>query len=65
LNEDRNDLTRQLKEKLSPEARRLLDDIGAIGAALSAGRISLEEAEDKEDALAERSGACRSAKRRL
>lgn len=54
MNEDRNDLTRQLKEKLSPEARRLMDDIGAIGAALSAGRISLEEAEDEEDALAER-----------
>lgn len=31
-----------------------MDDIDAIGTALSAGQISLEEAEDKEDALAER-----------
>lgn len=54
MNEHENYLTRQLKEKLSPEARRLMDDIDAIGTALSAGWISLEEAEDKEDALAER-----------
>jgi hypothetical protein len=49
-----NDLPRDLKEKLSPEARRLLDDIDAIGTELSAGRISLKEAEGKEDELAER-----------
>jgi seryl-tRNA synthetase len=54
LNEDQNDLTQQLKEKLSPEARRLMDDIDAIGTALSAGQISRKEAEDEEDALAVR-----------
>lgn len=54
LNEHENDLTRNLKEKLSPEARRLMDDIDVIGTELSAGRISVKEAEDKEDALAER-----------
>jgi hypothetical protein len=54
LDEHENDLTRDLKEKLSPEARGLMDDIDAIGTALSAGRISLKEAQDKEGALAER-----------
>lgn len=54
MNEDQNDLTRQLKEKLSPEARRLMYDIDAIGTALSAGQISRKEAEDEEDALAVR-----------
>lgn len=53
MNEHENDLTRELQEKLSPEARRLMDRIDAIGTALSAGRISLKEAEDREDALAE------------
>lgn len=54
MNEHENYLTRELNEKLSPEARKLMNDIDAIGAALSAGRISLKEAKDKEDALAER-----------
>jgi hypothetical protein len=54
LEERENDPTRDLKEELSPEARGLMDDIGAIGAALSAGRIGPEEARGKEDALAER-----------
>ena len=54
MKQDENDLTRPLTEKLSPEARRLMDDIDAIGTALSAGRISHKEAEDKEDALVER-----------
>jgi hypothetical protein len=54
LNEHENDLTRGLKEKLSPEARRLMNDIDAIGAELFAGRITPKEAEQKEDALAQR-----------
>jgi hypothetical protein len=54
LNEHENDLTRGLKEKLSPEARRLMNDIDAIGIELSAGRITPKEAEQKEDALAQR-----------
>ena len=54
MNEYKNDLTRALKEKLSSEARRLMDDMDAIGTELSAGRITPEEAEHLEDELAER-----------
>jgi hypothetical protein len=54
LNEYKNAFTQDLKEKLSSEARRLMDDIDAIGTELSAGRIGPEEAEHLEDELAER-----------
>ena len=46
MNEHENDLTRGLKEKLSTEARRVMNDIDAIG--------TPKEAEQKEDALAQR-----------